>query len=37
MKQKFLQELEYELVKKIVIICGRDIEKMKHLNPKSPP
>lgn len=37
MKQKFLQELEYELVKEIVIICGGDIEKMKHLNPKSPP
>lgn len=37
MKQKFLQELEYELVKEIVIICGGDIEKIKHLNPKSPP
>ena len=37
MKQKFIQELEYELVKEIVIICGGDVEKMKHLKPKSPP
>ena len=36
MKQNFMQELEYELVKEIVIICGGDVEKMKHLKPKSP-
>ena len=36
MKQKFLQELEYELVKEIVILSGGDIEKLKHLKPKSP-
>lgn len=27
MKQNFIQELEYELVKEIVILCGGDIEK----------
>lgn len=36
MKQKFLQELEYELLKEIVVISGGDLEKIKYLEPRSP-
>jgi hypothetical protein len=32
MKQKFLQELEWETMKDIVIYCGGDPEKMKEIN-----
>lgn len=36
MKQKFLHELEYELLKEIVVISGGDINKIKYLEPKKP-
>jgi len=32
MKQKFLQELEWETIKDIVIYCGGDPEKMQEMN-----
>jgi hypothetical protein len=34
MKQRFLQELEYDLIKEIIILSGGDIEKIKFLEPK---